>query len=70
MPLRQILTEENIRCTHALDLYAGYDDFGERQHGHEMIRAWASPAAPRVGAMTHPSKKHNNEKISFVVSHI
>jgi hypothetical protein len=70
MPLRAVLIEENIRATQALDLYADYDDFGERQRGHEMIRAVGIAAAPRVGAMNHPSKKHNNEKISFVVSHI
>lgn len=38
MPLRAVLIEENIRATQALDLYADYDDFGERQRGREMIR--------------------------------
>ena len=43
MPLRQLLSEENIRCTQALDLYANSDDFGERQRGREMIHQWISP---------------------------
>ncbi len=44
LPLRYILTDENIEAVARLDLYSDYDDSRDRQ----MLRAWL---APRQGGL-------------------
>jgi hypothetical protein len=43
MPLRGVLTEDNIRAVVALDLYPDFEDYEDRQRGWEMIRKWMLP---------------------------
>jgi hypothetical protein len=49
LPLRLLLTDDNLRCVQALDLYEDYEDFEDRQRGFEMIRKWLLPR-PVAGA--------------------
>ena len=48
LPLRLLLSEDNIRAVVALDLYADFEDFEDRRRGREMIRKWFLPRQPGV----------------------
>jgi hypothetical protein len=43
MPLSKILTEENLNCVQALDLYPDFEKWGVRQRERELIRQWLTP---------------------------
>jgi hypothetical protein len=52
MPLSKILTEENLNCVQALDLYPDFEEWGARQRERDLIRTAMARAANRGDAMT------------------